>query len=135
MNVAWSDHALVRAKQRGPDWATFRTAVERAIEARDWEEWFEVDPRENRGLRTNLVVRSPDGTAAVVRLVPSNDCYLVVSVLTSAQYEFNAERLWFITKAGALAQAHRQRREGESGLSPTTAALKFSPFAGLKVKP
>ena len=61
MNIVWTEHAALRARQRdGVAWSPFRALVERSIEAHEWEEWFEWDNRDDRGLQTNLIVRAPD---------------------------------------------------------------------------
>lgn len=133
MKIEWTDHALVRAKERGPVWGLFRALIERAIESREWEEWFEVDRREDRGLKTNLVVRATDGTSAVVRISGDDGAYLVVSVLTAEQYKFNSEQLWSKTADRALAHAAKEEADGRLGLSPTR-ALTHSPFAVLAQK-
>lgn len=133
MIIDWSAHALARAKERGPAWGLFRALIERAIEARDWEFWYEVDTRENRGLRENLVIcaNHPDGNSyAVVRQSPDR-AYVVVSVLTEEQYQFNKRALWSSTPQRAVREHERREEEKKQGLT-TTRPLTFNPFEKLK---
>lgn len=134
MTVHWSDHALDRAKERGPSWGLFRALIERSIEARDWEIWYEVDPREDRGLRENLVICAPHPsgpTYAVVRQPPDHS-YVVISVLTQKQYEFNKRSLWSSTPQGARKEHERVEEEKRRGLSPSARPLTFNPFQKIK---
>ena len=108
--------------------------VERSIESREWESWYEVDGREGRGLRENLVIRATncDGhTYAVVRTTNGGG-YIVVSVLTNDQYEFNTKSLWSSTAEGALREHERRESERRAGLSPTIRPLTFNPFAKIR---
>lgn len=135
MKIAWSDHALARAKERGPAWGLFRALVERAVESREWDSWYEIDPREGRGMRENLVVcatAKKENTYAVVRHT-NNGAYLVVSVLTQQQHDFNARTLWFRTPEGARAEATRAEAEARAGLSPSGRPLTYNPFERLLV--
>lgn len=134
-DIVWSVHALARAKERGPSWGLFRALIERAIEAREWDIWYEVDEREGRGLRENLLIRAAHNsgdTYAVVRQSPDHT-YVVVSVLTQKQYEFNTKSLWSSTPQGALREHERQEAEKRQGLSPTTRPLTHNPFSKIKV--
>lgn len=127
IDVVWSDHATVRTRERTGTWGRFRNGVEAALEAREWEEWFEVDTREGRGLRTNLLVRS-DNAWALARL-GTDGRYVVCSVLTNAQYDFNARNLWRASAAAALGKAELDAEQARSG--PVRPPLKHNPFAKL----
>lgn len=114
----WSDHALERLEERAR--ASFVRAVRDALRARDWDVWYEVDPREGRGLRRNLVVPRQGEYRAVVR-VNEDGNYIVVSVLTAQQAHFNTSALWH--KTAEAARANRPR--------PTAGPLTHNPFATL----
>lgn len=128
MNVFWTEHALERARDRAMP-AGFIENVRAKVYARDWESWFEVDDRAHprsstgaaRGLRENLLVCAPGGWA-VVRL--DRDVYVVVSVLTEEQYQFNRSTLWSPTPGRAREKLELEAR-GERE------PLRFSPFARL----
>lgn len=128
MNVFWTEHALERARDRAMPSGIIENVRAKGY-ARDWESWFEVDPREHprsstgaaRGLRENLLVSAPGGWA-VVRL--DRDVYVVVSVLTEEQYQFNRSTLWGSTKE----RAERLAARGAGQPLPLT----HKPFARLK---
>ena len=133
MKIAWSDHALDRAEERGPAWDLFRTLVERAVESREWDVWYEIDPREDRGMRENLVVcaKGKEETYAVVRIT-RDGVYLVVSVLTKKQHDFNTRSLWFRTPQAARKEAAQRESAAQQGVAPASRPLTHNPFAKLK---
>jgi hypothetical protein len=118
--IIWSDHALDRLEERAR--TDFARAVHGALRARDWAIYYEIDPREGRGLRTNYVVPREGAHRAVVRLTPRGD-YIVVSVLSAQQAEFNATTIWGSTPEQAQLRGNRER-----GTSPLT----HNPFRSLK---
>ena len=129
MKIIWSPHALKRAKQRGGTWERFRNHVEGKIESREWDEFYEYDPREGRGVCRNLLVRVCF-VSALVR-VGSDDVYIVVSILTRAQREFNETTMWSKdARQARLRYETSPRATAELGVRPR--GLTHSPFSNLK---
>lgn len=120
IRIHWTDHALDRLEERAR--VDFARVVHGALRARDWAVYYEIDPREGRGLRTNYVVPREGEYRAVVRMNP-NGAYIVVSVLSAQQAEFNAATMW-----GATPEQARERARRETG---ERAPLTHSPFRKL----
>jgi hypothetical protein len=121
--IFWTDHAEERLKQRGRE--KLSSIIEQAIEIQRWEEWFEVDTREGRGLRCNLVVDAGGGVRAVARR--NGDAVVIVSILTEQQYQFNVANLWSRTAREAL---HRPRNAPNK--TRPMVPLTHRPFSKLK---
>ncbi len=131
-HVVWSTHGTVRSKERTGTWDRFRVSIECALVERQWEIFYEVimgEVLENRIVHGNggyAVVR-----AGVTDGLPS---YVVVSVLTASQYNFNQGQLWHRTREKALAERTEREEARRAGLSPKSKPLTWSPFAALLKK-
>jgi len=124
MKPTWTDHALARAYERGAAWQMFRDEIDRLADSETWEIWYEVDSRHGRGLQTNHVVRTSDGTVAVLRTDRFPDPgerprKFVISVITARQASRNERALWAKTPAAAEL-LYRRREEARLAGRPLT---------------
>ena len=104
MAVILSPHAKERLVERSNllPVSRFLDLVRDKVEQRDWQEWWEYDQREGRGVRLNRLVFIPEAQAWALLRQPEDDVYVVASVLTQKQYAFNAENLWHRDRAKAV---------------------------------
>lgn len=126
MNIYWSHHARDRLRERASK-ANATALIERALAARSWEIWFEVDERNERGLRCNLVVEA-GGVRAVARHGENGEDLVVVSVLTEHQYQFNIANLWAKTSAEAIALVRERYYASQRRYAKPMKPLTHSPF-------
>lgn len=124
-NIVWSPHARQRAEQRGP--TTLKSIHERirnAFAAHTWEERWEVDVREGRGLRLNYLVRCGD-CWALLRLAGDSRTFIICSILTLYQRDFNETHLWHRSAEDARAAADAPKTHASAPVThnPFAAAL------------
>lgn len=129
-HVVWSVHGTVRSKERTGTWDRFRISVERALVIREWETFYEVIMGE---VLENRLVRGIGGYAVVRRGTTDGlPSYVVVSVLTASQYNFNQKTIWHRSPEKALAEREARETDRARGVSPRGTPLTHSPFAVLK---
>jgi hypothetical protein len=125
--VIWSPHAKERlserARQRVPE---VDAELAQKHNARDWEEWYEHDPREGRGVVLNRLVLL-DSAQCWVLLRPADGGrnHVVASVLTPAQYDNNSQTMWS-RSPGLAAPPPRATRDKPLTHSPFRALLRKS---------
>lgn len=129
VRVTWTHHATVRARERG----LVNLRTREAIAEGRYETWWEVDPRHDRGLRCNLVVREVFNAIEHYIVVRRDDrvgaevdSYAVVSVLTKSQYLFNREYLWASTDEDAV-RLHATKQRPPPLTAPVAELLRRKP--------
>lgn len=119
-----SPHADDRLRERTESTRleVHRLVVE-ALRQRAWNEFWEYDPREQRGICRNLLVQVAGSFWVLVRQA-TDGTYIAVSVLTQKQYENNVALLWH-RDAEAARLAMLRRKDPKP--------LTHNPFKKLKV--